>query len=77
MAFLTDIMDRLTAHLRTALAADGGSVTKQGSFYRDLLGGLSEDERRQLIAHCETHGCTATFGEAPMGGTTLTIRRNV
>ena len=70
-----DILDRLDNHIRVAIDNGGADVTKNEAYYRYRLRQLNEDQRVELMAHCESGGCLAAFGVGATGGLTLTLRK--
>jgi hypothetical protein len=70
-----DILERLDNHIRVAIDNGGADVTKNEAYYRYRLSQLSDDQRAELMDHCESGGCWAMFGDGATGGKTLTLRK--
>ena len=75
MTDVYEILERLEDHIRVAIGNGGSDVTKNEAYYRYRLRQLNEDQRAELMAHCESGGCLAEFGMGATGGLTLTLRK--
>ena len=69
-----DIGERLDTHIRVAQTSDG-EISKGEPYYRYRLSQLSDEQRAEIVAHCEANGCRATFVPGELSGMTLVLRK--
>ena len=71
---MTELMERLSAHMQAAAAMKGMWVTKSGDYSGGKLGDLDDAGREGLLGYCRQHGFQAELTAGNIGGLYLRLR---
>ena len=71
---MTELMERLSAHMQAATAAEGAWVTKSAEHYLGKLATLDAEGRERLLGYCRQHGFAAELAPGNFGGMYLRLR---